>query len=349
MGAMASASPHVRTARSLALLLLAGAVLAFAGSLAAIAGATTGPGYLLKPPKYRIPLKVLSPYTGRYVSTSVAQASGIVSSELYIGVAGSGYGAGGISIYGYGTQGMPQTFAGTLYDFRQAGKSVEADIVNADGTSVLGHVIFRHAGSSRNLVGTLQSPTVSGVFPIAYRYTSSEGPLSGRAYAPAGSSAAGSSLPSVSAKPQPGWGAAASSLGRYRLIVSTPITQPPAPAWIFASAVAAADRLAAGAQTPTGGELTLFMRTVKKTEPPVPSGILSLTTSAGSYVLYLTNLESAGLGRTATVHGGSFLGPVVGMLKGTSSGSATLTSDVTARGIGVFSVRLVRFSASPTP
>lgn len=305
---MASAATKARTPRRIALVLVASAVLAVVGSLVAVAGATTGPGSLLKPPKYRIPLKVLNTYTGRYVSSSVAQSSGIISSELYVGRAGNGYAAGGISIYSYNTQGIPQTFAGTLYELRLVGHAVEAEIVSVDGTTVLGRVTFRHAGSSRDLVGTLQPPGGTGVFPISYRYATAEGPLSGQAYAPGASSTAAGvgSPPTISTTPQPGWGPAAGFLGRYRLIVSTPITQPPGPTWIFGVAVAAADRLTAGAQTPTGGELTLFMRTVKKTEPPAPSGILSLDTQAGSYVLYLTNLQSAGLGRTATVRGGAF-------------------------------------------
>jgi hypothetical protein len=295
---------------------------------------------------------VLVAYAGRYVSSSVAPSSRIVSSELEIGTAANGYAAGGISIYGYDPQGMLQTFAGTLYDFRPLGNSVEADIVSADGKTVLGHVILQHSVSSRSLVGTLQPPGATKPFAITYRYVGPEAQLSGQAYAQTGRSAgAAAPKPSASAKPQSGWGAPASALGRYRLVVSTPVAAgpPPAPAGIFSVAVAAANRLAAGAQTPTGGELTLFMRTVKKSEPPVPSGILSLNTSAGNYVLYLTNLQSDGLTRTATVHGGSFLGPTTGTLKGTSGGTGTLTADVTARSIGMFSVRLVRFSGSPTP
>lgn len=350
IGSVASAAAKAHRARPVALLLVASVALVFAGSLVTVAGATTGPGFLLTPPKHRLPARVLAVYTGRYVSSSVAERSGIVSSELSIGLAANGYAAGGISIYSYDSQGMPQTFAGTLYDFRLLGNSVEADIVSSDGTTVLGHVIVQHSLSSRTLVGTLQPPAQTEAFPITYRYVGSESALPGQAYAGGGPSPArATATPSASSKPHSGWGSPASTLGRYRLVVSTPVATAAAPAGIFSVAVAAANRLVAGAQTPTGGELTLFMRTVKKTEPPVPSGILSLTAPVGSYVLYLTNLQSAGLTRTANVHGGAFLGPVLGTLKGTSGGAATLTADVTARGVGAFSVRFVRFSSSPTP
>jgi hypothetical protein len=341
-----SAATTTRRVRSRALLLLASLVLALAGSLGAVAEATTGPGYLLNPPKYRIPLNVLKAYIGRYVSSSVSNG-GIVSSELFIGEVQGRYGAGGISIYSYDPQGMLQSFAGTLYNFRLAGKSVEADIVSPDGTTVLGHVTVRRVGSSRNLTGTLQPPSGQGVFTITYRYVGSEGVLSGPGHASAG--AGNTATTTTSNAPQTGWGAPSSFLGRYGLTVGTPVAQSPADAGIFSVAVGTANRLVATAQTPTGGQLTLFMRTVKKTEPPEPSGILSVVTPSGSYILYLTDLRSNGLVRTATVHGGAFAGPVIGKLSGTSAGQGTLTAAVTAGGTGTFSVRLVRFSHSPEP
>jgi hypothetical protein len=43
------------------------------------------------------------------------------------------------------------------------------------------------------------------------------------------------------------------------------------------------------------------------------------------------------------------VGPATGTVRGTSGGTGTLTADVTARGIGTFSVRFVRFSPSPNP
>lgn len=343
---MTSAATTARRVRRRALILFATLVLALAASLGAVAEATTGPGYLLSPPKYRIQLNVLKSYIGRYVSSSVSQGA-IVSSELFIGEVQGRYGAGGISIYSYDPQGMVQSFAGTLYNFRLVGTSLEADIVSTDGTTVLGHVLVRHVGSSRNLAGTLQPPSGQGVFAITYRYVGSEGVLSGPSHASAG--AGTTPTTTTSNAPQTGWGAPASFLGRYGLTVGTPVAESPADAGIFSVAVGAANRLVASAQTPTAGQLTLFMRTIKKTEPPEPSGILSVVTPAGSYILYLTDLRSNGLMRSATVHGGAFAGPAIGKLTGTSAGQGTLTADVTAGGTGTFSVRLVRFSHSPEP
>jgi hypothetical protein len=81
----------------------------------------------------------------------------------------------------------------------------------------------------------------------------------------------------------------------------------------------------------------------------VPSGILSLTTPAGSSVLYLTKLKSASSSRTATVNGGSFLGVPIGSLTGRSAGAGALTATIRAQGLGTLSVRFVRYSSKPRP
>jgi hypothetical protein len=334
--------------------LVVSVVLVLAGSLAMAAEATTGPGYSLKPPRYLLPLSVLKAYTGRYASTSVAPGSEISSSELYIGVAETGYAAGGISTYTYDAHGMLESFAGTLYDFRAVGSGVEADIVSSDGTTVLGHVLVRHAGSSRNLVGTLAPPT-GGEFAIRYSYAASEGPLPGQAYAPVAPSPRRSTQSPSAAKPggaiapRPGWGPPATFLGRYRLASATPLPPAPPQDGIFTLAIETADRLTVSAHLPTSGELTLFMRTVKKTEPPVPSGILNLATPDGNFLAYLTHLKSAGSSRSATVNGGSFLGPPIGTLSDGTLAPGSLSADVNAQGFGPVRMRFVRFSQSPKP
>lgn len=339
---------------------LAAGVVAAAG-IGGVAAATTGPGYLISPPKYRISLKLLKAYTGRYATTSTSPKSRITSSELYLGVAESGYAAGGISIYSYNAAGTLQSFASTIYNVHLVGGGqIEADIVGAGGRPVLGHLFFRHAHGTRNLVGQIDPPSGGGPFAIAYRYAASAGPLPGQANTPVpgppnagtvtGSGLTSASKPTTPApKGVPGWGPTGRFLGRYHLIPGAVAAPASRPAGIFTVALATADQLAASSQRPTGGQLTLFMRTVKKTLPPVPSGILSLETPAGSTVVYLTQLSSAGLGRKALVNGGSFLGPTLGSLTGTSSAAGSLTATITTQALGTFSARFSRFSASPKP
>lgn len=334
------------------LVLAAGAVLAASG----LAGATTGPGYLIGPPKYRIPLSVIKGYSGRYVTTSVAQASGIRSSELYIGIAESGYAAGGISTYSYNSAGTLQTFAGTLYNFHLVGRQVEADIVGPGGKPVLGHVWVAHVGHSRNVSGEIQPPGAPRRYAIAYRFAAEGGPLPGQANTPIPGppgvgTVHGNSGTGAPAQPKPvaGWGPTGRFLGRYHLTPGTPVPAANQPAGIFTVALSDAARITAAAQVPTSGQLTMFMRTVKKTLPPEPSGILSLQAPSGSEVVYLTKLTSVGPTRKAEVHGGSFLGPQIGTFSGTSSGAGKLTGKVSAGGIGTFTVSFNRFSTQPAP
>jgi hypothetical protein len=338
-------------------------------SLVGLASATTGPGYLLQVPRYRIALSTIKHYLGRYTTTGSARASKIVSSEVIITFAESGYPAGGISIYSYDAAGQEQSFAGTLYDFHQVGGEIDADIVTVGGGAIIGHLSVRHAGSTRNLVGTIDPPGGGGPFAISYRYAASAGPVPGQAYSPlpvpgppnAGtvSGAAlgqpGTTPPATAPKRgpalKPGWGSLTGFLGRYHVLPGPAAAPTPVQEGIFTVAVSDANRISAASLEPTGGELTLFLRKakVKTTVELLPSGILSIRTPAGNYVLYLTMLESAGTRRAATVNQGAFVGAPLGTLTGTSGAGGTLTATVAATGVGKISARFVRFSANPQP
>jgi hypothetical protein len=130
-----------------------------------------------------------------------------------------------------------------------------------------------------------------------------------------------------------GWGPEKSYLGRYHVLDAT-------------------QRQAGGATTRlSGGELTMFMREVKKGKPLVPSGILNLTAPApvGTELLYLTSLSSYATTHEAVVNGGAFVGPVVGSFAAVPTGGGRLTMTATVDGIGTIRATLVRFSSSPQP
>jgi hypothetical protein len=99
----------------------------------------------------------------------------------------------------------------------------------------------------------------------------------------------------------------------------------------------------------TAGELTVFMRKVKTGEPYAGSGILSVHLPDANFVLYLTELTSHGLARSAVVNQGAFVGDPIGRLTGHSTAPRHLTVTVKARGIPSLHARLVQFSSSPTP
>jgi hypothetical protein len=152
-----------------------------------------------------------------------------------------------------------------------------------------------------------------------------------------------------------GWGAQASYLGRYHLRVvplagqgGSGSSHADAQAAVFSAAAAACQQVLA-AVGPTSGELTLFMREVKKGAPLVPSGILNLQAPGGNELVYLTYLTSSGGTRHAKINGGAFVGPVVGSFSATSTGPGMLSGTAQVEGIGTVEADYVRFSASPQP
>ena len=153
-----------------------------------------------------------------------------------------------------------------------------------------------------------------------------------------------------------GWGPAATYLGRYQVhptpsasTGSSALSSEASAAGIFGLAVAGAEQVIAAQTHPAGGELTMFMRIVKKGEPPVPSGVLDLHSAADDRVFYLTELTSNGASRSAKINGGAFVGPVIGSFTGTSTKPDRLSGTVTAEGLGRLQVTFTRFSEQVQP
>jgi hypothetical protein len=166
--------------------------------------------------------------------------------------------------------------------------------------------------------------------------------------------AAAAALPSgAQAATQTGWGTTTTAyIGRYQVSPGSKAPAPPATRdGIFTVALNAASRLAAASQQPTGGQLSVFLRKVKTGLPLSPSGILSLRTQEGNLIIYLTDLTSAGTTRSGMVNQGAFLGTPIGTLTATPDPSAggTLDATIKASGLPEMTLKLKRFSISPTP
>jgi len=124
----------------------------------------------------------------------------------------------------------------------------------------------------------------------------------------------------------PGWpGGPQAYRGRYRLIASSDNS--------FAQS----------------GVLTIFTRTVPHQTKPQLSGILSLYTTAGANVLYLTHFIHMGSTRSAQVNLGIYAGPEIGrFVVVLHHGAALGITFVPLQGASV-SLRFVHFSTSPHP
>ena len=126
----------------------------------------------------------------------------------------------------------------------------------------------------------------------------------------------------AAAKGARGWGSQARYVGRYRLVTTE------------------------GADD---GQLTLFLRTVFAGQPAVPSGIMALHgTQEGTNIFYLTDLVHSGDQHLASLHAGSFDGPVVGQLTDVTTDGGQLGGAVRLRD-RTLQVRFRRFSANPHP
>lgn len=161
---------------------------------------------------------------------------------------------------------------------------------------------------------------------------------------------------SAQAASRAGWGPEASYLGRYRVhplpLASgggSALSGEAAQAGIFGQVVAGVQKVLDHQSHPAGGELTLFMRTIHKGQPPVPSGILNLHSASANRVLYLTELTSDGASREAKVNGGAFVGPVIGSFTATSTAKGELSGTVNAEGLGTLVATFTRFSDEAQP
>jgi hypothetical protein len=132
------------------------------------------------------------------------------------------------------------------------------------------------------------------------------------------------SLALAGGKPQEGWGADSSFVGRYHVKVTQP-----------------------GDAGVRNGELTMFIQE-EFPGSEEPAGILKLTTKTNNDVVYLKELKQQGTVRTAIVKGGTFLGPTIGNLKATMTKPGVLVGRVSTKGLGTVRATFHRFSTKPT-
>ncbi len=97
------------------------------------------------------------------------------------------------------------------------------------------------------------------------------------------------------------------------------------------------------------GALTFFTRKVPHQTKPQLSGILSLYTTDGTNVLYLSHFVHAGTTRSAQVSLGIYTGPEIGRFVVVSrNGAALAATFVPLQGAPV-SLRFIQFSTNPHP
>ena len=96
------------------------------------------------------------------------------------------------------------------------------------------------------------------------------------------------------------------------------------------------------------GDLSLFLRTIKHTEPVALSGILTLDGPKGEQLVYMTDLTSKQGILHADINGGSYFGPVIGSFTGIRH-SRNLSGIIHLAGFGGLEVQMIRDSRSSAP
>jgi hypothetical protein len=279
---------------------------------APVAWATTGPGYLLRPPKQPLPKSAAEPWLGYYQATSIASDSSITSSAWFCELNATFSPpalVGGIQVYAHDQNGQPSSWTAILYDFTPtAGGGMRIALTGPEGYPTIGHLNLRLAAG--NVVrGTLAIS--SGTYAVSFRRLSRN--------APPGRPGQVSAIPVSASSAPAGWGSDLSYLGFYRLLAATGTIPPSAGGGpgIFASIAQFAEsgEVPGSAVIPHHGGLSVFTRSTGSGRPSQPVGILWMP---GAAPLYLTGLTSAGAQREAQVHAGSFDGPTVGSFSAAS-------------------------------
>lgn len=124
----------------------------------------------------------------------------------------------------------------------------------------------------------------------------------------------------------PGWsGGAQAYEGRYRMVASS------------------------DASFARSGELTFFIRIVPHQTKPQLSGVLSLYTTDGTNVLYLSHFVHTGTTRSAQISLGIYTGPEIGRFIVVSRHGVALAATVVPLQGAPVSLRFVQFSTNPHP
>lgn len=152
---------------------LAVAAVASLGAAAA-ASATTGPGYLLKNPGYKVTQQTAKPFTGVYKFDRSGSSSKLVSANMFAGLSDQppeSFMVGQIQVFSYDRSGHEGDWVGTMYNWHWTGKRMELELVGFGGTPVLGYMTLRAENGGKHLAGMLVTRSDHSHYKIAFTRT----------------------------------------------------------------------------------------------------------------------------------------------------------------------------------
>jgi hypothetical protein len=160
----------VRRCRT-ALLVLSVVVAASFGA-AAIASATTGPGYLLKHPGYRVTTKDAKPFIGVWKYNPKGDSKNVINTSMFANFSErpENFLVGQVQVFAYDKNGQEGDWVGTMYNWHWTGKQMQMELVGFGGTPVLGYMTLTSSGPN-TLKGTIVTTANHAKYTVAFKKT----------------------------------------------------------------------------------------------------------------------------------------------------------------------------------
>jgi len=161
-----------------AVLALCVAAVASLGAVAA-ATATTGPGYLLKNPGFKVTHRLAKPFVGVFKFNRAGSSSKMVNASMFADFTNQppeDFMIGQIQVYAYDRSGQEGDWVGTMYNWHWTGKQMEMELVGFGGSPVLGYMVLKARDGGKHLVGSLVTRADNQHYSVAFTRTKLQAP-----------------------------------------------------------------------------------------------------------------------------------------------------------------------------
>jgi hypothetical protein len=181
---MRGSDTHLRLIPALcrrAVVVLCVAAVASLGAAAA-ATATTGPGYLLKNPGFKVTHQVAKPFVGVFKFNPVGSSRNMVNASMFADFQNQppeDFMIGQIQVYAYDRHGQEGDWVGTMYNWHWTGKAMQMELVGFGGSPVLGYMVLKARDGGKHLTGTLVTRSDNEHYAVSFTRTKLRAPSLG--------------------------------------------------------------------------------------------------------------------------------------------------------------------------
>jgi hypothetical protein len=149
-----------------------GMVVAASLGAAAAASGTTGPGYLLQHPGYKVTHKVAKPFIGIWKYNPKGDSKNMIDSSMFANFSErpENFLVGQVQVFAYDKSGQEGDWVGTMYDWHWTGKEMQMELVGFGGSPRLGYMTLKTAGRN-HLRGTIVTTADNARYTVAFTKT----------------------------------------------------------------------------------------------------------------------------------------------------------------------------------